>query len=91
MKKMYSDARNWEKKNWKESFENLKNDGYSFDSIEIADWFIGKMDAWQSAILCQKIAHKIIQESEKAIQFNIVNQYGNMYEMWLPKSTLIKY
>lgn len=91
MKKMYSDSRNWENKNWKESFENLKNDGYSLEKIEFVDWFFGRLDTWQSAVLCRKVAHKVIKESEKAIQFSIVNQYGNMYEMWLPKSALINY
>ena len=88
---MYSESKNWDKRHWKESFENLKNDGYSFDKIKIADWFIMKMEGWKCAVLNNTNAHKTIKETEKAIQFSIVNQYGNVYEIWFPKSTLISY
>lgn len=89
MKKMYSDLKNWNDKNYKNSFANLENDGYKFEKIETADWF--KMEMWQYSVLSSKTAHKIIKESEKAIQFSIVNQYGEMHEMWFPKKALINY
>lgn len=91
MKKMYSDNENWSKSNWKQSFKNLANDGYSFSSIETQDWFLGKMDTWMVSVLVNTTAHKVIKETEKAIQFSVVNQYGNVYEMWFPKSALISY
>lgn len=89
MKKMYSESKNWNDKNWKKSFENLSNDDYSFDSIKYDGWL--RLDNWKLSVLCNKTAHKIIKETEKAICFSIVNQYGNMYEMWFPKSALISY
>lgn len=89
MKKMYSEEKNWNKKNWKKSFENLTNDGYSFEPIKRQNWF--NENAWISAVLCNTTAHKVIKETEKAIQFSVVNQYGNVYEMWFPKSVLISY
>lgn len=89
MKRMYSESQNWDKKHWKKSFENLKNDGYSFDKIKVQNWF--SYDGWQLAVLSNKTAHKKIDESEKAVKFSVVNQYGNMYDMWLPKKALISY
>lgn len=91
MKKLYSDSKNWNKQNYQKSFENLKNDGYTFENIEIQDWFLSKIDMWKISVLNWKTAHKILKESEKAICFSVVNQYGDMYEMWFPKSTLISY
>lgn len=89
MKKIYSDSIDWNKKNWKNSFENLVNDGYIFDKIKRHNWF--DEAAWITAVLCNTTAHKIIKETEKAIQFSVVNQYGNVYEMWFPKAALISY
>lgn len=89
MKKMYSSLENWDKSHWKKSFENLANDGYNFDRIETKNWFIP--DPWVTNVLINKTAHKILKESEKAICFSVVNQYGNIYEIWFPKSVLISY
>lgn len=91
MQKMYSDYKNWTKTKWKESFNNLTNDGYSLEKIKVATWFKGHMEAWKTAVLINTNAHKVIDETEKALKFSIVNQYGAVYEMWLPKSTLEAY
>ena len=89
MKKMYSDYKNWDDRHYKKSFKDLENDGYSFERIEYKEWF--DLDAWKVAVLCNKTAHKTIKETEKAIQFSVVNQYGNVYEIWFPKSVLTSY
>lgn len=91
MKKIYGKSEDWNQKNWKASFENLVNDGYSLERIELKKWYIWKIENWKSAVLVNKNAHKVVKETEKAIQFSIVNQYGNEYEMWFPKSTLESY
>lgn len=88
MSKIYGEEKNWNGKNYKQSFANLANDGYDFEKIESANWLV--LDTWKLAVLCRTYAKKIVKESEKAICFNIVTQYGNEYEMWFPKSSLIK-
>lgn len=90
MRTLYSDAKNWTNSNYKESFKNLANDGYKYDSIDFENWFFFKMQAWQSAVLCRVIAHKIIAETEKAYKVSIVNEYGSLYEMWFPKKAIIR-
>ena len=90
MKRIYGEAKDWNERNWKKSFENLANDGYDYEQLDFVDWFICKMEYWKLAVLNHRVAKKIIKETEKAIQFSIVNQYGSMYEIWFPKSVIIK-
>ena len=91
MRKMYSDDKNWTSSKWRKSFADLENDGYSFERIQTVDWFSSKEDYWRTAVQIRTYAQKVIKETEKALCFSIVNQYGNMYEMWFPKSVLISY
>lgn len=89
MKTIHGKLDDWSKSNYKKSFENLVSEGYDYNRIELKKWF--DLEGWQTAVLVNKLAKKVIQESEKAIKFNVVNQYGEEYNMWFPKSALENY
>ena len=91
MKKMHSSSENWTEKKWKESFENLKEEGYKEGHIKYAEWWIAKQEPWQTAVLIHHYMYKIDKETEKALRFSIVNEYGNENFVWFPKSVLIEY
>lgn len=88
MKKMYSESKNWNERNYKKSFENLVNDGFDFERLQLKKWFIMNLEGWKAAVLCNKLAKKVVNETEKAIEYEFVNQYGNVYNMWFPKSVI---
>lgn len=91
MVKIHGSFKDWENKKWKSSFEKLKEEGYCYEKIELEGWFLKYLDGWKSAVLCRKFAQKKINETEKAIEFSVITQYGNEYEMWFPKKALVYY
>lgn len=64
-------------------------------NIDIAGWFMFKMDDWKLSVLAYSCDYELVGETEKAVKINVKPNDSHLkskrpegYDMWFPKSVV---